>query len=156
MSKQMISHFFIIQMFRLQHSPLSGDSVSTLMGTAISQTQFHMYDFHCTLLARPVGSSVLGEPFPDHTCIPCQTDIIATKTKVTFMEFAKQRNTFSLSCLERQLCLFIKNGRKKAKRKRRPKLLEEKAIFSASSSCSLLNFACELLNPMTSGYSRIH
>ena len=126
------------------------------MGTAISRTHCHIYYFHCTLLARPAGSSVLGEPFLDHTCISCQTDITATKTKVTFMEFAKQRNTFSLSCLERQLCPFIKNGRKKAKRKGWPKLLEEKAIFSASSSRSLLNFARELLNAMTSGYSRIH
>lgn len=103
-------------MFRLQHSPLSGDSVSTFMGTAISQTQFHMYDFHCTLLARPVGSSVLGEPFPDHTCIPCQTDIIATKTKVTFMEFAKQRNTFFTQLPRKAIVPFHKKWEKESKK----------------------------------------
>lgn len=76
-------------MFRLQHSPLSGDSVSTFMGTAISLTHFPVYYFHCTLLPRPAGSSVLGEHFLDHSYTPCQTDITTTETKVTFTEFAK-------------------------------------------------------------------
>ena len=142
-------------MFRLQHSALSGDSVSTFTGTAISLTHFHVYYFHCTLLTRPASSSVLGEHFLDHTYIPCQTDITTTETKVTFMKTAKQRNAFSPSCLERQLRPFIEIGRRKVKRKGWPRLLEEKAIFSASSSCSLLNFACKLLKAMTSGCSRV-
>lgn len=54
-------------MFRLQRSPLSGDAVSTLAGTAVSLTHFHAYCSHCIPLATPVGSSVLGEHFPDDT-----------------------------------------------------------------------------------------
>lgn len=113
MSKQMVSHFFIIQMFRLQHSPLSGDSVSTAAGTAISLTRFHIYYFHCTLLARPAGSSVLGEHFLDPTNIRGQTDITTTETKVTFTESTKQRNAFLLSCLERR---FNRNWEKESQK----------------------------------------
>lgn len=66
-------------MFRLQHFPFAGGSESTFRGTAISLTHFQVYYFHCTLLARPVGSSALCEHFLGHTSIPLQTDMTERK-----------------------------------------------------------------------------